>query len=227
MEQIGQAAEAALSTLKPQSLAEKKPIPTDVMELIFTRLTAQLGSKIESLFGGLKPAKVKDEWALALSGYTKREVLRGLDACQTRIYAVNLGEFLHLCRPALDPEYAWLEACEGMKQREAGSIGAWSHPAVYRAARGMAYELRNKSFKECRKSWEFALAREFREGWDGEHPAEPPLRLEVEQRGKPPTPEQKAKLDELMAKMRRTPAIEPISVSELGQLVKAGQAVAA
>jgi hypothetical protein len=164
------------------------------MELIFTRLTAQLGSKIESLFGGVKPEIVKTEWAGALSGYTKREVLRGLDACQIRIYAVNLGEFLHLCRPALDPEYAWLEACTGMKQREAGEIGDWSHPAVYRAAREFSFELKSKSFKECRKSWEFALAREFKAGWDGDKPEAPALRLEADQSGRPPTPEEREAL---------------------------------
>jgi hypothetical protein len=186
-------------------LVEKKPIPTDVIELIFTRLMAQLGSKIETLFGGVAPAIVKAEWADALAGYTKREIKRGLDACQTKKFAVNLGDFLHICRPALDSEYAWIEATRGMRQREAGEVGEWSHPAVYRAARSMAYELRNKSFKECRKAWEFELHREFAQP-RGEYPEAPPPRIEYEQRGKPPTPEQKAKLDELMAKMRRTPA---------------------
>jgi len=155
------------------------------------------------LFAGVPADTVKGEWGQALGGYKPAEIARGIDACQTRKFAPVMGEFLHLCRPTLDSEIAWLEACDCMRQRAAGKVGDWSHPAVYRAACEFSFELKSKSFKDCRKSWEYTLAREFKEGWDGELPKEPSLRLEVDQSGKPPTPEQKARLAAIMSTFKR------------------------
>lgn len=158
-------ASSALSMWKPGALTEREPIPETWVEAIFTRLSAQLGSKIADLYGGVDPAAVKTEWADALSGFDPSEISRGLTACQARVFAPTLGEFLRLCRPALDPEIAWLEAVEGMAARENGRNGEWSHPAVYRAASSMAYELRTSDFKAQRKRWEWLLNREFPKGW--------------------------------------------------------------
>lgn len=183
--------------------SESKCLPSAWTERIFTRLSGQLGAKMADLYAGVPSEAVKSEWGQALGGYSAEEIARGIDACQTRKFAPVLGEFLNLCRPALDPEVAWLEACNCSKQREAGEIGDWSHPAVYRAAREFSFELKSKSFKECRTAWAYALHKEFQIGFDGDVPKVPELRLEVDQSGKPPTPEQRAKLAEIMASFKR------------------------
>lgn len=197
-----QQAANALSTWNPGSLAHRDAVPETWVEAIFTRLSAQLGAKVADLFAGVPPATVKAEWAEALAGFDPSEISRGLKSCQTRAFAPTLGEFLRLCRPALDPEIAWTEAAEGMRFRESGSgDGEWSHPAVYRAAQSMAYELRCSSFRECRKRWEWQLGREFAKGW-GE--AVPPsrLRLENEARTRPPNEQER----QLLANLKQTVA---------------------
>ena len=154
-----------LSTSSDTSSAECRSIPESWVEAIFTRLSAQLGAKVADLWGGVPPHTVKAEWAEALSGYHPAEIRRGLKACQTRAFAPTLGEFLRLCRPALDPEVAWVEAQAGMQQRAQGEAGEWSHPAVFRAAREFHHELRIGHYRQHRKTWEWRLEKEFRKGW--------------------------------------------------------------
>jgi hypothetical protein len=180
-----QSAHQSLSTLTRESLSESQPMPVEWVERIFSRLTAQLGAKAADLWTGVPPETVKAEWSDALAGFHPTEIQRGLTSCQTRVFAPTLGEFLRLCRPGLDPELAWFEAVDGMHQRENGKEGEWTHPAVYRAGREFAYELRTRSFQEMRKRWEWLLCKEFRKGWGGEIP--PSLaRIAAEAKGKPP-----------------------------------------
>lgn len=172
----------ALSTLMPSTSSPVsfsnalRPLPASRVEDIFTRLTAQLGKKIEDLFGAVPQEDIKAEWADGLAGYRGREIMRGLKACQARVFAPTLGEFCLLCRPTLDPEVAWLEAAEGVRARRNGNLGEWSHPAVYRASLAMPYELASYSYRACRKQWDWTLSKEFSKGW-GEDVPPPPLRL--------------------------------------------------
>lgn len=87
------------------------------------------------------------------------EIKRGLNATRMRKFAPNLPEFLHLCRPALDPEVAWHEAEQGMRLHAQQQPFEWSHPAVFWAARDFAFELRTSNFAACRKRWEPLLAK--------------------------------------------------------------------
>lgn len=193
-----------LSTFKPGLLPEQQravaPLNGQQIGHVFKRLQAQLGVKLADLYAGVKPEEVRDEWASALGGYDNSEIIRGLDACQTRVFAPNLGEFLHLCRPALDPEIAWLEACNGIAARALGVKGDWSHPAVYRAAMIFVYELKQRSFKECKKSWAYTLQREFGRGW-GKGVPDAPVQLEHQPaKACKPSPEQAAKIAELLGR---------------------------
>lgn len=163
--------QAAYRALKPPSTsiptlsAELQPIPEAWVEEIFTRLSAQFGAKMADLWAGVEPRTVKAEWAGALACFKRDEIGRGLRACQTRPFAPTLGEFLHLCRPALDPEFAWLEAQACTQQRANGERGEWSHPAVFRAASGFERELRTGNFRQHRKAWTWRLEQEFLHGW--------------------------------------------------------------
>lgn len=173
--QITHAPSKPLSQLAPATPGST-PLPTHLIEELFQRLAAQLGAKIADLWAGVNPEHVKAEWADGLAGFRDAEVMRGLKACQGRIFAPTLGEFSCLCRPALDAEFAWLEAFEGMAVRRGGHVGQWTHPAVYRAANDMVFEIQSRSFKECRKAWEFHLKKEFAKGWVADVPA-PALRI--------------------------------------------------
>jgi hypothetical protein len=147
-----------MSSTSPLALsADGGAIPIRWVEDLFARLAAILGGAMSNVYASADPERVKAEWAEALAGFSADEVKRGLAACRTRKFAPNLGEFLHLCRPALDPEVAWLEAEQGLQAAGKGEAFAWSHPAVFWAARAMAFEIRSTPFAQVRKRWELAL----------------------------------------------------------------------
>lgn len=162
-------------------LAEVRSLPVAWVEKIFKRLAAQLGHKIADLYASVDPQDVKAEWGSAMADFHPEEIKRGLDACQTRVFAPTLGEFLRLCRPALDPETAWVEAVENRD----GQF-TWSHPAVRRTAGQMSWELRTSTFAANRRRWTMVLEREFAAGW--EDPAAAPLRLRAPQKPAPECP---------------------------------------
>lgn len=205
-----------LLKLNPTS-SEPSLVLVEAVQNVFARLEAQLGTKVADLYASAPADAVHAEWAAALSGFTKREVNRGLSACQHRIFAPTLGEFTLLCRPTLDPEIAWIEAADGMRSRNAGELGDWSHPAVYRAAVTMVYELGHHSFGQCKKIWTWRLEKEFSKGW-GE--PVPPVALRIEQekaKSSPPNAEQKAKIAELLNLRTKpvVPANHPLTEQEM------------
>lgn len=141
-----------------------QPLPVHWVERLFERLAAILGARIADIVAGADPKDVKREWAEALAGYTDDELRRGIAATRTRKFPPNLPEFLHLCRPALDPEVAWQEAELLMPLHVKGEPQDWSHPAVYWAARQMQHELRTSRYAEQRKRWDRLMADEWRKG---------------------------------------------------------------
>lgn len=162
-----------------------KPAAPEWIERIFERLGAQYGNKLAMLYpsedAGMQQA-IHNEWAEALAGFTGDEIQRGLRACQTRPFAPTVGEFALLCRPALDPEFAWLEAADGLRARQRGEMGEWSHPAVYRTAQPLAFEILNQPYRQHRKTWQYRLAREFEQGVGQ---GIPPVPLAITQQEKP------------------------------------------
>jgi hypothetical protein len=174
------------------------PVPQRWVEDLFARLTAIAGSAMATVYAGANPELVKREWAEALAGFTAEEVKRGLVACRTRKFAPNLGEFLHLCRPSLDPEIAWLEAERGLKAHGEGESFAWSHPAVFWTAREFAYELRTSSFDRQRKRWESRLAEWFASPIYAAIP-DPMAKRLSQQAEMPEVPQRR---DEVLAQMR-------------------------
>ncbi len=195
----------ALTTLKlkPGALMESRtdePLPLELVANVFTVLTGQLGSKVADLWGGVPPGDVQAEWAAGLAGFRPQELARGLAACRNRRFAPTLGEFTVLCRPALDSEWAFLEAGDGLRARDSGEAGVWSHPAVYRAACAMGMEVRSGDWKAVRTRWGYVLARELAQGW-GDDVRPPVPRLKNEVRTGPPSEEVRRKLDELRLKV--------------------------
>lgn len=161
-----------------QDVPQGRP-PVEWVEDLFARIAAIVGAQaLEAMCAGVDPALVKAEWAKGLTGLSRAEVARGLAATRLRKFPPNLPEFLHLCRPALDPEFAWHEAVEGMREWAGGNAFAWSHPAVFWAAMTMREELRAKPYAECRVAWSRRMAQQWSQlvGWDPI--PEPPQRLE-------------------------------------------------
>ena len=178
------------------------PVPTRWVEYLFARLAAILGGSMSNVYASADPDRVKAEWAEALAGFSAEEVKRGLAATRTRKFAPNLPEFLHLCRPALDPEVAWIEAEQGMASHAKGERFAWSHPAVYWAGRQFSFELRSSSYEQCRKRWTAALAAEFAKGaWAA--PPDPTQRRIAAPEQQTCNPELAAQAREKLRELRR------------------------
>src|SRR5690606_29526160 len=130
------------------------------------------------------------------AGYHECEIARGIAACRERTFAPTLGEFLKMCRPALDPEWAFYEAGDGLRQRDAGTIGDWSHPAVWRAACALSHEVRSGDFRAHRTRWTYTLKREFAAGW-GEGVKPPAMRIEHTAKVRGPTEKERAAIEAL------------------------------
>lgn len=195
-----QTVSTALSTPKPASLTEAKPLPDAAMSELFSGLAAALGDKFTSFFEDVPQEDLRANWAASLSGFMRHEIQRGLAAVTEQRFPPTLGEFKHLCRPALDPEFAWLEAAAGLAARAKGQKGVWTHPAVYRAAMEMAHELRTDTFQRCRVRWKRALSASFADGW-GDPVPDPVLVLEHKPiKGGPPAPEIRARIAAILGK---------------------------
>lgn len=190
----------ALSTPKPALSAEFAPVPQGAIRELIRALNAQLGTKLADMFEGVAPADVEIEWSAQLAGFRSEEIERGLAVVSERRFPPTLGEFKNFCRPALDPEYAWYEAAAGMRARAAGKRGVWSHPAVYRAAKNFDYELRRRSFADCRTRWSMELRRQFAAGW-GEPVPDPVLAIENQPiKGGAPSPQVRAHIARILGK---------------------------
>lgn len=139
--------------------------PAEWIAEIFARFGACFGvTAMDAMFAAVPPEDVRVEWRRGLAGFSSAEISRALDATRSRRFPPNLGEFIQLARPGLDPETAWIEAAEGMREHVAGRAFAWSHPAVFWAAREMQFELRTSSFGACSRRWSALLARSWAAG---------------------------------------------------------------
>lgn len=168
----------ATTSTSTRSAVDLHRATAQVLERIMAAFSAD---KVARAFGGIKPELLREQWAAELVALEPHEIDRGLGECRRRDFVPGIGEFVRMCRPALDPEYAWHEAQEGVRARDRGERGVWSHPAVWRAACAMNHEIRTGSFAQYRKRWEMFLGREFERGWGDDVP-------EVQQRiGHQPT----------------------------------------
>lgn len=200
-----------LSTCRPPSSDDlaakgeggfKTPLPLQIAASVFSRLTAQFGAKLLDYWASTPG--VRDEWGRALADLHPLEIDRGLRATQARAFVPTLGEFMLLCRPALDPEAAWHEAFSGMAARDRGNAGEWSHPAIYRTAIAFAWELRVSSYPAQRKAWAHTLRRELARGW-GEIPPPAPRIANTPVRTGPPPDHIRAHIRAQLASAGRCP----------------------
>lgn len=191
------------TVLGPAREQELAPERVAEIQVVFQKLTRNLGGKWSDLFKGVSSKGVIEEWSAALEGFDPVEVERGLHRVRSGYdYQLTSGAFAKLCRPALDPEFAFIEAGDCMSQRERGEAGDWTHPAVFRAACRMSMEVRAQDYRTCRKRWEYMLQKEFDAGW-GDPVPPPAMRIAHEVRVGPPSLE----VRQQMALIMRAPAV--------------------
>lgn len=142
------------------------PVPWAVK--LIDKLHMLYGAKFMQQWAGIEKPKLALSWAEELTGFTGEEIATGLQACKNRPWPPTLPEFISLCRPSLDPEHAFREAVEGATERAKGSVGQWSHPAIYWAyVRIGAHDILNNGYQVIRKRWENALSDILAKGrWD-------------------------------------------------------------
>lgn len=151
---------------------------SDSIRELFARLLHILGpAELGRMIGGADPDAFRATWAEHLGGFTRAEIARGLAEASNRRFPFRLGEFKNWCRPALDPEVAWHEAEMGLRDREHGQVGEWTHPAVFRAAARLSSEVRSGDYTKHRARWAYMLKRELSYGF-GEWPGPPPLAID-------------------------------------------------
>lgn len=184
---------------------ERPSLPTRFLDELFSRLHAILGVKFADMFNGADTEKVREEWGAALVDFKPVELDRGIADISTRRFVPTLGEFKNMCRPCLDPEWAYREAEKCLRQRDVGHVGEWTHPAVWRAASALSMEVRKGDYAACRTRWAYVLKDELAKGW-GEYPPEPPLRISSDVKGSATSEvamRERRKIAELLGRVKR------------------------
>jgi hypothetical protein len=182
------------STLTPAASTER-----DVLNGVVELVRSLTGIFPQLVDGNVDRKVMVREWALGLADFTPAEIAAGLAACRTRKFAPSLGEFAQLCRPWLDPEVAYLMAHKGATARANGKHGDWPHPAIFRAACTLDFEIRTRNYADFKRRWELELAQEIAAGWLEDVPPVP-RRIE-DTEGEPADP---ARVREILAKLRHS-----------------------
>lgn len=124
--------------------------------------TAKLFAIMSAMYGKLwfeqwadTPQSVMEEvWRSELQGYSKTEIEAGVAACKKLKWPPTLPQFLELCRPEIDPVFAWKLAGEGIRARQNGEMGNWPDPCIYWAANRIGqFEILNEPLAKHRVSW--------------------------------------------------------------------------
>lgn len=70
-----------------------------LVELVWNEMLAMYGRKFVDMWSVTSFENVKNVWARRLSGLTRDELVRGLEACEKLDWPPTLPEFKNLCRP--------------------------------------------------------------------------------------------------------------------------------
>lgn len=153
-----------MSSIPNASTSHPQFVPLHCVESLFEHMHGYYGAKFAQQWQGTDTATVKAVWAAELGKLTPEELNRGLAALVTCKWPPTLPEYIALCKPILNPAAAYMEAIAGMNARERGETGTWSHPAIYFAAVGMFFELKQEGYATIKPRWEAALEKEMRKG---------------------------------------------------------------
>lgn len=126
------------------------------IDRLFARLSAMYGAKFVAAWEGFDLSGVKSVWMEDLAEFTPAEIAAGVNACKTREWPPSLPEFIRLCRPSIDYERAFHDACDQMRRRERGE-DSWPSAAIYWAAVGLGRDLIERPYADLRARWAKAM----------------------------------------------------------------------
>ena len=139
------------------------PLPVVWIERIFERLHGRFGNTFLAKWQtgiaddsglDLGVENAKKTWADELSGYTVDEIKRGLVARYA--YPPSCDEFQKKCRPEIDYERAFVEACQQIQKRKAGT-DKWTSAFVYWAAVKLGNDLMSLPYQTIKARWQEAF----------------------------------------------------------------------
>lgn len=137
---------------------QQKQLPLSWVNRIFEIFIKTYGSEFEYKFGGTSNLELKVFWAEKLGGFDAVELKRGLDALSFEPKCPSLTRFMQLCRPALEPEAAWIEGQREYGNREAGRKFNFSHPAIFWAiAKVGENDFKTLKYEQIKERWKTAL----------------------------------------------------------------------
>ena len=153
----------------PALLMSSTPRSEQAASEVIAMLGAYYGAKFTDQYRTTDPAILTRVWGMALAGYRPSELAAGFAACRGMKWPPTLPEFLLACRPPIDADEAYHEACEQMPKRGTGK-DAWSRAAIYHAACTMWFDLRTQPYPAVRGRWERTLQRAIAQVSAGELP---------------------------------------------------------
>jgi hypothetical protein len=139
------------------SSTSTNPLLEAVVESIFAKMLLDYGKKFTDQWGAADSDKLKAHWTAELTGFTPREIKRGLTAMDECDWPPTLPTFKKMCRPPMDPLMAYHEAIAGLEARGKGEWGTWSHPAIYWAAMLLRVDLMGQSYGQMKDRWASVL----------------------------------------------------------------------
>lgn len=174
---------------QPSSLSELSG-----MAKLFAIMAAMYGKLWFDQWADTPAAVMEEVWRTELQGFSKSEIEAGVAACRNLPWPPTLPQFLKLCRPEIDAEFAWKVAGEGMRARQTGEMGNWPDPCIYWAAsRFGPFEVLNEPLAKHRVSWVAELDRARNQKAKGLLPEIPQPRKALVAPGKAVTPREEAR----------------------------------
>lgn len=141
------------------TINQEDQLPAEWIDRIFSRFHGRFGNSFLAKWQvGVNAANGEDAgirnakkiWAEELAGYTVEEIKRGL--ASKFDYPPSCDEFGKKCRPSLDYEMSFVEACQQMHKRKNG-LDSWSNPFVYWAAVKLGNDLNSYPYQSIKSRW--------------------------------------------------------------------------
>jgi hypothetical protein len=129
----------------------------DVVSAIFAKMLLDYGKKFTDQWGAADATALSAHWVSGLTGYTPREIKRGLAAMEDMDWPPTLPAFKKMCRPPISDMAAYYEAIAGLEARDKGEVGVWSHPAVFWAASLLRVDLMGQTHAQVKDRWSALL----------------------------------------------------------------------
>lgn len=143
------------------------------IQRLFNKFDAYYPAKFRAAFTcAEQTSNWLEAWAEALADQeiSFQQVKLALELCISKKleWPPSLPEFIDLCKPKINHEVSWYNACVELCNRENGSAENWKHPAVFWAAMDVsAFDLRRLSYSQIKSRWIAALDAQFqKKTWD-------------------------------------------------------------